>query len=207
MTKWKNTDPRIDAHIAKAAEFARPILRHVRELVHEACPDVEETWKWSFPTFTYRGKILAGMSAFKEHCTFGFWHQGMTEVLEKDGVKEATAMGSFGKIRSLADLPSDSKLKRYIQKAAALNESDAPARPRPGRAPAKALAVPDDLAAGLKKNKAARATFDKMSPSRRKEYVEWIMEAKREETRQKRLATALEWLAEGKPRNWKYENC
>ncbi|MEO8190254.1 MAG: YdeI/OmpD-associated family protein [Acidobacteriota bacterium] len=203
----KNTDPRIDDHIARAADFAKPILRHLRELVHQACPDVEETVKWSSPAFTTDGKIMCGMAAFKEHCTFGFWHQGMTEVLGEDGEKEATAMGSFGRIRSLSDLPSDRKLLRYIRKAAELSASEAPARPRPARAPAKAVEVPEDLAAGLKKNRAAGSTFEKMSLSHRREYVEWITEAKREETREKRLSTALEWLAEGKSRNWKYENC
>ena len=203
----KNTDPRIDDHIARAADFAKPILRHLRELVHQACPDVEETVKWSSPAFTYGGKIMCGMAAFKEHCTFGFWHQGMKEVLGEDGEKESTAMGSFGRIRSLADLPSDRKLTRYIRKAAELNQSEAPARPRPVRDPARPVDVPDDLAAGLTRNKAAGATFEKMSPSNRREYVEWITEAKREETRENRLATTLEWLAQGKSRNWKYENC
>lgn len=203
----KNTDPRIDDHIARAADFAKPILRHLRELVHNACPDVEETVKWSSPAFTYGGRIMCGMAAFKEHCTFGFWHQGMKEILGEDGEKEATAMGSFGRIQSLADLPSDRKLTRYIRKAAELNQSEAPARARPVRGPARSVDVPDDLAAGLKKNKAAGATFEKMSLSHRREYVEWITEARREETREKRLDTTLEWLAEGKSRNWKYENC
>jgi uncharacterized protein YdeI (YjbR/CyaY-like superfamily) len=203
----KNADPRIDAYIGKAAGFAKPILRHLRKLVREACPEAEETMKWSSPAFVCRGKILCGMAAFKEHCTFGFWHQGMSAVLGADGEKSDAAMGSFGRVTSLDDLPSDNKMALYIKKAAALNESDAPARPRPAKRPAAPLTVPEDLAAGLKKNKAAAATFEKVSPSRRKEYIEWITEAKRDETRQKRLATTLEWLAEGKTRNWKYENC
>jgi uncharacterized protein YdeI (YjbR/CyaY-like superfamily) len=203
----KNTDPRIDAHIEKAAGFAKPILRHLRKLVHEACPDAEETVKWSSPAFVYRGKILCGMAAFQKHCTFGFWHQGMTDVLGLDGEKSDSAMGSFGRLTSLDDLPSDRAMIRYIRKAVALNESDAPARPRPVRRPAEPLVVPGDLAAALKTKKAASATFERLSPSHRKEYIEWITEAKRDETRQRRLATALEWLAEGKSRNWKYQNC
>ena len=203
----KNTDPRIDAHIEKAAGFAKPILRHLRTLVHDACPDAEETLKWSMPAFVYRGKILCGMAAFKGHCTFGFWHQGMTAVLGPEGEKSDTAMGSFGRLTSLDDLPSDRTMTRYIKKAAALNESGSPARPRPKKRPAAALVVPADLAAGLKKNKAAAATFAEFSPSHRKEYIEWITEARRDETRQKRLSTTLAWLAEGKTRNWKYENC
>ncbi|HEX2798311.1 MAG TPA: DUF1801 domain-containing protein, partial [Thermoanaerobaculia bacterium] len=106
----KNSDPRIDAHIAKAAAFAKPVLRHLRELVHEACPDAEETLKWSSPTFMYRGRIMCGMAAFKEHCTFGFWHKGMEEVLQEDGAKGDQAWGSLGRLTSLADLPSDKAL-------------------------------------------------------------------------------------------------
>jgi uncharacterized protein YdeI (YjbR/CyaY-like superfamily) len=201
------TDPRIDVYIGKAAEFAKPILKHLRKLVREACPEAEETMKWSMPSFTYGGKILCGMAAFKEHCTFGFWHQGMSAVHGRDGHKPDSAMGSFGRVTSLKDLPSDKKMALYIRKAAELNESDAPARPRPAKRSVSPLVVPDDLAADLKKNKAAAATFEKFSPSNRKEYIDWITEAKRDETRQKRLATTLEWLAEGKSRNWKYENC
>ena len=182
----KNTDPRIDAHIEKAAGFAKPILRRLRKLVHEACPDAEETLKWSSPAFVYRGKILCGMAAFQKHCTFGFWHQGMTDVLGLDGEKSDTAMGSFGRLTSLDDLPSDRAMLRYIRKAVALNESDAPARPRPVRRPAEPLAVPGDLAAALKMKKAASATFERLSPSHRKEYIEWITEAKRDETRTRR---------------------
>ena len=203
----RKADPRIDSYIAKSADFARPILRHVRKLVHEACPGAEETMKWSHPSFLHGGKILCGMAAFKEHCTFGFWHKGMERVLGHDGSKADEAMGSLGRITNLEDLPSDKKLLGYLRQAARLNESDAPARPRPARQPAAPLAVPAELAAALKGNTAAAATFDRLSLSRRKEYVEWITEARREETRKKRLATTLEWLADGKSRNWKYETC
>src|SRR6266536_1561129 len=196
----KNTDPRIDSYIAKSAEFAKPILKHLRKLVHGACPDCEETLKWSSPTFLYRGKMLCGMAAFKKHCAFIFWHQGMVAVLGPDGDKADTAVGSLGRIASLHDIPSDTKMIGYIQKAIELTDSGAPSRPRPSKTPAAPLPVPEDLAAGLKKNKAAAATFEKFSPSHRKEYVEWITEAQRDETRQKRLATTLEWLAEGKSR-------
>lgn len=203
----KKTDPRIDAYIAKSAEFARPVLRHLRALVHEACPEAEETMKWSSPSFLHNGKILCGMAAFKAHATFGFWHKEMATVLGKDGASADEAMGSLGRITSLADLPSDAAMRHYIRKAASLNESEAPGRPRPARKPAAALPVPGDLAAALKKSKAAAATFEGFSPSHRNEYVEWITGAKREETRAKRVATTLEWLAEGKRHNWKYEKC
>jgi uncharacterized protein YdeI (YjbR/CyaY-like superfamily) len=200
-------DPRIDAYIARSAEFARPVLGHLRRLVHEGCPTAEETIKWGMPSFVHGGKILCGMAAFKGHCTFGFWHKRMNGVLGPDDSKSGEAMGSLGRITSLGDLPSDRRLLGYIRKAAKLNESDEPARPKAARRPTKPLPVPGDLSAALKKNRAAAAAFEKFSPSHRNEYVEWITEAKRDETRARRLATALEWLAEGKHRNWKYENC
>ena len=205
--RMKKTDPRIDAYIARSATFAKPILRRLRALVHDGCPEVEETLKWSHPSFLQNGKILCGMAAFKAHCTFGFWHQEMEKVLGEDAASADEAMGILGRITSLADLPSDAAMRRYIRKAAKLNESETPARPRPARKPAPPLPVPADLAAALKKNKAAAATFASFSPSHRKEYIEWITEAKRDETRATRLATTLEWLAQGKSRNWKYEKC
>ena len=203
----KKTDPRVDAYIAKSADFAKPVLRHLRRLVHEGCPGAEETMKWSHPAFLYGGKILCGLAAFKAHCTFGFWHVGMEAVLGSDGEKSGEAMGSLGRITGLDGLPADRAMLRYIRRAAELNESDAPGRPRPTTKPAKARPVPADLSAALKKNRKAAATFEGFSTSHRNEYVEWITEAKRDQTRAKRLATALAWLAEGKPRNWKYERC
>lgn len=204
----RSLDPRIDAYIAKAADFAQPILRHLRECVHRGCPETTESIKWSVPHFDYAGGILCGMAAFKAHCTFGFWHQGMNEILGVHAGKSGTAMGSFGRITKLSDLPDDRTLIRFIKAAAKLNESGTPSRPRPAATGArKELAVPADLAAALKKNRAAAKTFADFSPSHRKEYIEWITEAKREETRAKRLATTLEWLAEGKSRNWQYINC
>lgn len=197
-------DPRIDAYIAKSAAFARPILTHLRALVHQGCPEATETFKWSHPFFEYQGP-LCNMAAFKAHCAFGFWHKGMQDVLGGDGAKAEEAMGSLGRITSLADLPSDATMLKYVKQAAALNASNIPARPK--AKPKPALPVPVDLAAALGKNKAAAATFEKFSPSHRREYIEWITEAKRPETRETRLATTLEWLAEGKKRNWKYENC
>ena len=199
-------DPRVDAYMAKAAPFAQPILKHLRALVHQACPDAVETIKWSFPNFEHHG-ILCGMAAFKAHCTFGFWHQDLAAIISKDGGKSEVAMGQFGRIESLEDLPDDKTLLRYIREAAKLNESGKPARPRPAPGPKKECVTPDDLDALLKKNKKATATWDAFSPGKRKEYLEWLAEAKRDETRQKRLKTTLENLAEGKSLNWKYANC
>ena len=201
----KNLDSRVDAYIAKSADFAQPILTHLRKVVHAACPAATETIKWGFPNFEYHGRLLCSMAAFKAHCAFGFWHRGMEAILAADGAKAETAMGSLGRIASVADLPGEKTMARYIREAAKLNESGTAARP--AAKPRRALAVPADLAAALKKNKVAAATFEKFSASHRRDYIEWITEAKREETRGKRLATTLEWLAEGKSRNWKYENC
>ena len=198
------TDPRVDAYIAKSAEFAQPILRHLRSLVHQACPQAEETIKWGMPSFTHHG-IVCGMAAFKAHATFGFWRRGLTDEIAKTGIKAEAAMGSLGRITSLRDLPGDKAMLGYIRKAAKLNESGAPARPKPKPKPA--LPVPADLAAALKKNAKAAAVFADFSPSPRREYIEWITEAKRPETRAKRLATTIQWLATGKKRNWQYENC
>jgi hypothetical protein len=195
-------DVRVDAYIAKSAEFARPILEHIREVVHAACPDVVETMKWSFPHFDYKGMMCA-MSAFKEHCAFGFW-KGSLLVPNSGG--EEKAMGQFGRIVKLSDLPSKKVLAGYIKQAMKLNDEGvkSPSRMKP-KAPKPELAVPDELTSALAANHAARATFEKFSPSHKREYVEWITEAKA--TRARRLQTALEWMAEGKPRNWKCMNC
>jgi uncharacterized protein YdeI (YjbR/CyaY-like superfamily) len=196
-------DPRIDAYIARSAEFARPILTHIRKLVHATCPDVEETMKWSFPHFQYKG-MLCSMAAFKEHCAFGFWKGAL--VIE--GAPEAErGMGQFGRITRLADLPPPKVLTGYIKKAMKLNDDGVktPARAKP-KTP-RELVIPDDLASALQGNHQAQAAFEKFSPSHKREYVEWITEAKTQATRSKRLATAIEWMAEGKSRNWKYMNC
>jgi uncharacterized protein YdeI (YjbR/CyaY-like superfamily) len=197
-------DARVDAYIAKSAEFARPILEHLREVVHAACPDVVETMKWSRPHFDYKG-AFCGMSAFKEHCAFGFWKGSL--IVPKSGGDES-AMGQFGRITKVTDLPSKKVLTGYIKQAMKLNDEGVPAPNRmKSKAPKPALAVPDDLTSALAANHAARATFEKFSPSNRREYVEWITEAKTEATRTRRLETAIEWMAEGKSRNWKYQNC
>ncbi len=196
-------DPRIDAYIAKSADFAKPILTHLREMVHTACPAVEETMKWSFPHFMYEG-MLCSMASFKAHCAFGFWKGSL--ILEANG-RSTEAMGQFGRITSLGELPSRKVLTGYIKKAMALNEQGIKAPTRVKRAPMPAATVPKDLAAVLGRNTKARATFEGFSPSHRREYVDWITEAKSEATRQRRLETAIGWMAEGKSRNWKYINC
>jgi len=194
-------DKRIDAYIAKSAEFARPILKHLREVVHQGCPGVEETMKWSFPHFTHQG-MLCSMASFKQHCAFGFWRGSL--VLGK-GTASNEAMGHFGRITSLDDLPPRKTLIGYVRKAATINEAGVKPAAKPKRAAKAPVAVPADLAAGLAKNAKARKTFQGFSPSHRREYVEWIAGAKREETRRKRLATAVAWMAEGRTQNWRYE--
>jgi uncharacterized protein YdeI (YjbR/CyaY-like superfamily) len=199
-------DPRVDAYIAKSADFARPILRHLRKLVHTACPDVEETLKWSMPAFMHKG-ILCGMAAFKEHCTLGVWkHSLITTKLAVDD-KSGEAMGQLGRIKSLADLPPDKVMLAYLKEAVRLNEEGVKiARPKRSTVE-KVLEVPEYFSAALKKNRKALETFENFSYSHKKEYVEWVAEAKREETRAQRIETSIAWLAEGKARNWKYMNC
>ena len=193
-------DPRVDAYIAKSADFAKPILTHLREVVHSACPEVEETMKWSNPHFMYKG-MLGGMAAFKEHCAFGFW-KGSLILPERNDDKAA---GHFGRITKIADLPPKKIIAGYVKEAMRLNEEGvkSPARTKP-KTP-KPVVVPEALAAALRKHAKARKTFEAFSPSHQREYAEWIADAKGEDTRQRRIETAIEWMAEGKARNWKYQ--
>lgn len=198
------TDPFVDAYIEKAQDFAKPILNHIRALVHEACPDVVETKKWSFPHFDYKG-MMCSMASFKEHCSFGFWKQSLLE--DAAFPAEKTAMGSFGRITSLKDLPNDKTMKKLIADAMKLNDDGIKVAKAPVSKEKKELVVPDILLEALAKHEAAAETFNNFPYSCKKEYIQWITEAKAEATRDKRLATTIEWLAEGKRRNWKYENC
>jgi uncharacterized protein YdeI (YjbR/CyaY-like superfamily) len=189
------TDPRIDIYIANSAEFARPILSHLRLLVHQGCPDVEETMKWSTPHFTHRG-ILCSMAAFTAHCTFGFWNNS----LKMPGGPEAVSR--FNRITALSDLPDDEVMVGLVQEAVRLNEAGGKRTPQ--KRPRKPLTVPPDLRNAIARNQKAQETFDNLSPSHKREYIEWIVDAKGEEIRSRRVSTAVEWMAEGKPRNWKY---
>lgn len=193
------TDARIDTYIAKSADFAKPILSHLRSLVHEACPDVQETIKWGFPHFDYHG-VMCSMAAFKQHATFGFWKG--TLIVGKN-TKSLDAMGSFGRLTSVSDLPPKKELIVYIKRAMKLNEQGVKAPVKHVR-PKKPIRMPAEFKTALGKNKKAKAVFDAFSPSHKREYLEWIIEAKGEETRKRRIATALEWISKGKSRNWKY---
>jgi uncharacterized protein YdeI (YjbR/CyaY-like superfamily) len=191
-------DPRIDAYIDKAGDFARPILRHIRELVHKTIPGAGEAVKWGMPHFTHKGKNIAGMAAFKAHCAVMVHGDGRQE--QRDG------MGSYGKLNSMKDLPDDSELAAKLVEARERIDSEGSAVTRAKKpAPRAELPVPQDFEAALRDNPKARATFDGFPPSQRREYVEWVSEARQDATRAKRLATSIEWLAEGKRRNWKYE--
>jgi uncharacterized protein YdeI (YjbR/CyaY-like superfamily) len=199
-------DKKVDKYIEKSAEFAKPILNHLRKLVHEACPEVTEAIKWSFPTFNYKG-MLCDMAAFKNHCTFGFWkHQLMEDFKIFLKNREEGGMGSFGKITSLDELPPDDQMIGYIREAVKLNEEGAKL-PRKKTPKDKTMEIPAFFSDALGKNTAAKKAFDQFSYSKKKDYVDWLTEARSKATREKRLATSLEWLAEGKTRNWKYEKC
>jgi uncharacterized protein YdeI (YjbR/CyaY-like superfamily) len=195
------TDPRVDAYIERAADFAKPILRHFREVVHEGAPECEETIKWGFPHFTRKG-ILCSMAAFKEHCAIGFW-KGALFLPDGEEAAKAEAMGEFGRVTSLDDLPARKVLLGYVRKAVELNETGVKA-PSSSKKRKKALPVPKPFRAALDRHPQAAAWFEKLSPSQRRDYIEWIAEAKREATRERRIVTAVEWIAQGKPRNWRY---
>jgi uncharacterized protein YdeI (YjbR/CyaY-like superfamily) len=194
-------NPQVDAYIAVAPSFARPILEHLRALVHQACPPVEESIKWGHVHFSHHG-LLCSMAAFKPHCAFGFWKH--RQIFGDDFPAFEAAMGRFGRITALAELPDDTQLLARIERAVAGSESGTRAPPRPRPAPKPPAIVPDDLATALAGNTEAGKRFDAFSPSHRREYIEWIEEAKTTVTRAKRLAQNVEWIAEGKPRHWKY---
>lgn len=194
-------DPRIDAYIAQSAAFAQPLLTHLRSQVHAACPEAEEAIKWGMPHFMLDGRILAGMAAFKTHCAFGFWQQ---DVATPDPGKRREAMGQFGRIGCLADLPPPATLQASIQ-AAAAGVLAGKTRERPPAGGRSAITMPEDFRAALAAHEAARTVFTTFPPGKQRDYLEWIVEAKKAETRAQRIRQSLEWLAEGKSRNWKYE--
>jgi hypothetical protein len=212
VSPTQNFEPRVDVYIAKAKPFAQPILNHLRELVHKACPGVVETIKWSRPFFEYKGAILGNMSAFKEHCSFGFWGEEIGAVLRDAKVLQPDAMGSLGRITRLEDLPPNRQMLALLRQATGFIDSGQytspiAARHKVVKATAPAPEAPPEFTKALKANKKASAVFAAFSPSCKKEYVEWIADATRPEPRDKRITTAIEWIGEGKQRNWKYQNC
>jgi uncharacterized protein YdeI (YjbR/CyaY-like superfamily) len=200
FTPMGKTNTRVDDYIAKSGEFAKPILMHFRKLVHRQCPEAEEEIKWGMPMFVHQG-IVCSMAAFKQHVRLHFWKSRL--------VVGSSGAGAISRITSMEQLPSDAVLSGYILKAVELNKAGVklPAKARPGNGAPRVLEIPDYFVAALAKSRAARANFEKFSYSHKKEYVEWLVEAKREETREKRLKQAIAQIAEGKGRNWKYEKC
>lgn len=197
-------DPRVDVYIAKSADFARPVLEHLRALVHEACQDVEETMKWSFPHFDYKG-MMCSMAAFKNHCSFGFWKASLMKDAKKFASAADLGMGTFGRITSIKDLPPKNVMLRYIKEAARLNDEGVKV-PRTKAASKSPVRVPADLARALEKNKKAHEVFAAFSPSHKREYIEYITEAKRLPTRERRIGKTIELLGKGKSLNDKYES-
>ncbi len=195
-------DQRVDAYIAKSEGFAKPILTHLRKLVFAACPNVTETIKWGMPFYDYKGP-LCSMAAFKAHGAFSLWKHSL--IPDPKGVMSRDSMGALGKLTKLDDLPTDKVLTGFIKAAMKLNEAGIKVPVKKKTAEKKALVIPEYFAKALQKNKKATATFEGFAYSHKKEYLEWITEAKTEITRQKRMATTLEWLTEGKSLNWKYQ--
>lgn len=199
-------DKRIDAYIEKAQPFAKPILKHLRKLIHEGNPEVEETIKWGMPSFDYKGPFCS-MASFKQHAVFGFWKGKLIKdkhnFLQERSAQGGEAMGNMGRVTSVRDLPPDEVIIDFVKQAKKLNDEGVKLPSKPVK-PKTELVIPGYFMEALKRNKKALATFEKFSYSNKKEYVQWVAEAKTEETRHSRLETAVEWMSEGKPRNWKY---
>ncbi len=209
-------DPKVDLYLANARPFAQPILFHLRELIHKACPTIVETIKWSRPFFEYKGHIVCNISAFTAHCSVGFWGEEIGAVLRAAGAVKEEGMGTLGRITSLETLPPDKQMLTWLKQAIAFIDSGNYTSPIAARqkvvksskeGPAPSLAIPEAFAQALKASKPAAKVFKEFSPSCQREYIDWIAEAKRPETRDKRMTQAIEWIAEGKQRNWKYQNC
>ena len=198
-----NKDKRVDDYISKSADFAKPVLSHLRKLVHDACPNVQETIKWSFPHFDYKG-MMCSMAAFKQHCAFGFWKTALMKDAKEMIEKNDYAMGHLGKITSLNDLPTDKKITAWIKEAAKLNDDDVKLPERKRSTDKKEIEIPDAFQKALNENKTAAATFYNFSPSHKYEYLEWITGAKTDETKSRRIVTTIKQLTEGKSLNWKY---
>lgn len=201
-------DARVDAYIAKAQPFAQPVLNHIREVMHRALPDVQETIKWSMPFFTTKsGKILANMAAFKAHASFGLWSSSVRKEMTAAGFDSSEGMGTLGKITSVKDLPADKLLVKWVKAAADAVEGGESLMKRQNKAPKPLPEMHPEFAAALKKSKAAAKVYAEFSPSCQREYLEWINEAKRDATRASRIEQAVTWIAEGKQRHWKYQGC
>jgi uncharacterized protein YdeI (YjbR/CyaY-like superfamily) len=202
----KNANPKFDEYIAKSADFAKPILNHLRQLIHDTCPDVEEIMKWSIPHFDYKGEMMCILAAYGHHCSFTFWKADlMSDQKLRKNVDPKQPLGYMSKIASMSDLPSDDQLVAYIKEAMALNENGVKLEAKPKSDKPRVIETPDYFNEKLATNPAAKEIFETKSAAYRKEYLIWITDAKTEATRQKRMEESLEWIAEGKGRFWKYE--
>ena len=207
-----NYNPKVDKYIGSAQEFAQPVMNHLRELTHKGCPQVEETIKWGMPFFEFRGKIVCCMAAFKKHCRFGFWGKEIRVVLREAKVAGMNGAGWFDRLTHVNELPADKQMIDFVRQAAVMIESGSytspiAARNQKAKAKSSTVKMTREFAAALKKNKKATTSFAPFSLSGKLEYVEWVADAKRPDTRDKRIATAVKWISEGKQRNWKYQNC
>ncbi|MFG6487540.1 YdeI family protein [Roseateles sp. BYS78W] len=208
MKQQGRLNPQFDEYQEAASDFAKPIMAHLRQLVHQQCPEVIEEIKWGIPHFDYKGEALCIFAAYKNHCSFGFWKEPLMSDARLKANRDLKAAKRFmGKLTSLSDLPPDGELIAFIQEAMALNDQGVKLPPRQDVKAAKAaeIAVPEAFAEQLSRHAQANEVFQSKSPSFRKEYVVWIADAKTEQTRQKRIDEALEWIAQGKGRFWKYE--
>ncbi|HXD15649.1 MAG TPA: YdeI/OmpD-associated family protein [Vicinamibacterales bacterium] len=192
-------DPRVDAYIAKSADFAKPILTRIRAAVHKGLPAATETIKWGVPAYVDDRGIVCMTAAFKRHCAWVFWTGRKPASVDVKAVRRITAAG---------ELPGSRDLVAAVKEAAAPGTAGAKkaAKKAPKKRPAaRPVKVPAYFMRALRKNTPALATFTAFPPSHKREYVEWVDSAKTDETRERRLSTAIPWIAAGKSRNWKYE--
>lgn len=195
-----------DQYIDLQADFARPILQHLRTLIRSACPDGIEEFKWNFPHFTYKGVILCHLGAFKSHLSVGFWLSAIMD--DPDGIlqtSERESMGNLGRIKRMEDLPAPEVLVRYVHHAMDLIDQGRKLPSVKEKPKDRTLSIPKILETMLDANPKAKGTFESFSYSAKKDYTLWIDEAKTEATKIKRATQAVEWLEEGKKRHWKYE--
>jgi len=195
-------NPAVDAYINKSKPFAKPILKHLRKIIHKACPKVTEDIKWGAPFYLYQDRILCATMAFKAHCAIVFWKSAL--IRKEMGQKAVGDLKSLRRISLLEELPSERELLAYIKLAMHFNEPSTKLPPREKRSDP--LKIPRELTYALRANPKAFKNFNSFTPSKKKDYIFWITGAKTEETRERRLEISVDWISEGKSRNWKYED-
>lgn len=198
-------DTRVDAYIAKQQPFAKEICTRVRAIVHEAAPDITEDIKWGHVAFMHKG-IVCGLAAFKHHVVFHFWKASLLGGSHARRSTDDKTLEQLAKLKSVDELPSKSVIASLVKAAVKLNDGavKVPKSPMAAKKTKAPLRTPPSLAKALARNAKAKSTYQGFSPSHKREYVEWICDAKSVETRDRRIEQALGWMSEGKPRNWKY---